>query len=313
MRLLDSIKERAAAFPRRWPWLRLGLDVNDRFNEVHGGYLAGSVTLAAFLSLFPLLLVATAAIGFVSAGGTNLAEDVIREVGLVGDAAEVVRDAVAAAENSRRAASVIGLAGLLWSGLGLVAALQYAYDSVWQVKGRGIKDKLFGLAWLAGAGLLFAASFGITNLLRISPVLAPLAVPLGLAVNVALFLWTARTLTNRDVGLRALLPGAVVGAVGLEILKAVGSLYVPRLVASSSALYGSIGTVFAILAWLFFFGRLLVYSSCLNVVLWERRHGTVTVEVEVPRMPGPEPSTGTRAGEATDGEPEPEPVPGAAE
>ena len=63
----------------------------------------------------------------------------------------------------------------------------------------------------------------------------------------------------------------------------------PRAVASSSALYGSIGVVFAVLAWLFLLGRLLVYAATLNVVLWERRHGTVTVEMSAPNLPGREP------------------------
>src|SRR3712207_4735879 len=167
-------------------------------------------TLFPYTTLFrSLLLVVTAVVGFVAAGNTNVADDVIRELGLSGEAARTVRDAVAAAENSRRAASVIGLAGLLWTGLGLVAALQYAFDSVWQVKGRGLKDKLFGVAWLVGAGLLFAASFGITGVIRLVPVLAPLNILLGLAIGILLFLWTQRILANRDVGWRPLLPGAI--------------------------------------------------------------------------------------------------------
>ena len=40
----------------------------------------------------------------------------------------------------------------------------------------------------------------------------------------------------------------------------------PRLVSQSSALYGSLGVVFAILAWLLLFARLLVYSSAVNAV-----------------------------------------------
>ena len=89
----------------------------------------------------------------------------------------------------------------------------------------------------------------------------------------------------------------MVGAVGFEVLKLVGSIYVPRLVASSSALYGSLGVVFAILAWLLFFGRLIVYSSVVNVVRWEEDHGTVTVDLPVPKMPGEVPTEATRAGE----------------
>ena len=71
-----------------------------------------------------------------------------------------------------------------------------------------------------------------------------------------------------------------------EVLKAAGAYYVARAVADSSQLYGSLGVVFAILAWLFFFGRLIVYSAVVNVILWEREEGTVTVVTQVPKQPG---------------------------
>jgi uncharacterized BrkB/YihY/UPF0761 family membrane protein len=80
------------------------------------------------------------------------------------------------------------------------------------------------------------------------------------------------------------------------LLTLAGAIIVPRSVESSSALYGSLGVVFAIIAWLFFFGRLLVYASTLNVVLYERQRGTVTVEVEAPRFPGEVPTGATRRG-----------------
>ena len=290
--------DRLRALPQRWPWLGALWAVQQRFSEVHGGFLAGSVTLAAFLSLFPLLLLLTAVVGFFSAGRPDLAADVTRELGLTGDAATIVVDAIAAAEDNRRTASVVGIVGLLSSALGVVAALQYAYDSVWQVKGRGIGDKLYGLAWLVGAVLLFSASFALTTALQFLPGPAwPVGIAAGLLLSVLLFLWTSSVLVNRDVPWRALLPGAVLGAVGFEVLKAVGGILVPQAVSRSSELYGSIGVVFALLAWLFVFGRLLVYAAVLNVVRWEVAHGTDTVEVNVPSLPGVVPITGTRAGE----------------
>jgi membrane protein len=292
------VLDRLRALPQRWPWLGALWAIQQRFSEVHGGFLAGSVTLAAFLSLFPLLLLMTAVVGFFSAGRPDLASDVSRELGLTGDAAQLVVDAIAAAEQNRRTASVVGIIGLLSSALGVIAALQYAYDSVWQVKGRGLTDKLYGLAWLAGAVLLFTASFALTAAIEVLPGPAwPVSIALGLLLGVALFLWTSSVLVNRDVPWRALLPGALLGAVGFEVLKAVGGIYVPQAVSRSSALYGSIGVVFALLAWLFLFGRLLVYSAVLNVVRWESAHGTDTVEVSVPSLPGVVPLTGTRAGE----------------
>ena len=272
--------------------------VQKRFGEVRGGQLSSSITLSSFVSIFPLLLVAIAVVGFFSANASDLPARVIERLGLTGEAATAVTGAITKAEESRKAASVIGLVGLLWSGLGLVAVLQEAYNSVWQVKGRGMKDKAVGLAWLAGAGVIFAASVGLTAVLRLLPgILAPLGIVIGLGVDFGLFLWASKVLPNRDIPYRALIPGAIVGAVGLELLKALGGWYVPRAVGSASALYGSIGVVFALLAWLFFFARLIVYAAVVNVVRWEDEHGTVTVELEAPRLPGSVPLETTRSGQ----------------
>ncbi len=277
------------------------LDVQERFSEIHGGSLAAAVTLASFLSLFPLVIVAIAVVGFFASTTPDLSDEVAGFLGLTptGTAAGALDTAIGTAEESRAAASIVGFVGLLWSALGLVAALQYAYGAVWQVTGRGLKDKVLALAWFVGAALVFVTSFAVTAVLGfLPPLFAPLNLVVGIGVSFGLFLWTAKVLCNRDVGWRPLIPGAVLGAVGLELLKVVGGIYVPRAVASSSALYGSIGIVFAILAWLLFFGRLIVYSATLNVVLWERRHGTVSVPLQMPKLPGTTPVAATRSGEA---------------
>lgn len=270
---------------RGWPVVGTALRVQERVGEIQGSQLASGLAMAVFLSIFPLLLSLIAVAGFFSDGDPTFANDVIDELGLTGDAADTMRDALENAEDSKRAASVIGVVGLLWSGLGVVAALQRVINATWQVTGRGLVDKAFGVVWLLGAGLLFTGSFALSILLNVLPgFLAPVNVVVGLAVGVALFGWTFRALGNRKPPWRSLLPGAILCAVGFEALKVVGSVYVPRLVASSSALYGSIGIVFAIIAWLVFFGRLIVYGSALNVVLHEDRHGTVTTEIRVPRL-----------------------------
>lgn len=268
--------------------LRTALTVNKRYGEIGGNHAAASFTLQAFLSLFPLLLVGIAVLGFVSAGSeTDLGQRIVGELGLTGEAAERLTEALATAEDSRQAASLVGLAGLLWSGLGLVGALQHSYNTVWQVKERGMRDKAFGLLWLAGAAVLFIGGAAATTALRWLPgVLAPAGILVTFAVSFALWLWTSRVLPNRDIPWRRLVPGAILGAVGLEVLKAVGAYWVPRAVASSADLYGPIGVVFAVLAWLLLFGRLVVYSAVLNVVLYERHVGTVRAVVEMPPVPG---------------------------
>lgn len=292
------MREKLEAFGERWRWFGTALRVQKRYSELNGKYMAGSVTLAGFLSLFPLLLFGIALLGFFAAGSADLAAEVVERLGLTGEAERAVVDAVASAQRSRRAASLIGIVGLLWSGLGLVAAMQYAVNASWQVSSRGWRDKLKGLVWLAGASVLLLTSLALSAAINFLPSLfAPLSIVAGLSVNLGLWLWTFKVLANRDVGWKSLLPGAVMCAVGLEILKLVGSVYVPLAVRSASALYGTLGVIFSILAWLLFFGRLVVYSSVLNVVRWEEDHGTKTVELEVPKVPGEVPLEATRAGE----------------
>ena len=290
----------------RWPWLDGALRVNERFGSVGGGPLSSSIALASFLSLFPLLLVGIAVVGFLSSGDEGFAPRMIRELGLEGRTAEVVTDAISAAEGSRRAASVIGLGGLLWSGLGLVGALQTAINAAWQETGRGLLDKLVALRWLGGAAVLFAGGWALGALLRVLPGWAfPFTIAGGLAVSVALFLWTYTSLGRTHVGWRAHLPGAVLVAVGFEVLKAVGALYVPHVVASSSGLYGSLGVVFAILAWLAIYARLIVYGAALNVVRWEAERGTDVVTIEVPHHDGAPPTSVNRGGAIAEHAPEP--------
>jgi membrane protein len=296
-----DVMSRLERLGKRWRWLGFALDVHRRFGELYGNQMASAVTLTAFLTLFPLVLVAIAVIGFFSVGSEDLPERIVENLGLTGRAADTVTDAVGTAEESRRLASVIGAAGLLWTGLGLAGAVAYAYNAVWQVQARGVKDRLVAVVWLVGMGVLVAATFAASSAIEwIGGGVSVVIVVVGIALNTTLFLWTSFVLPHRRVPVRALLPAAVVGGVALEILKVVGTLVVPRLVADSSALYGTLGIVFAVLAWFLILGRLVVYVAVIEVVGWERTHGTVSVAIELPRLPGLGRIAGaTRAGDRT--------------
>lgn len=281
----------------RFRWLDAVMRVTDRFGAVGGGPLSASIALSTFVSLFPLLLVAIAVVGFLSSSDSDFATRLISDLGLEGNAATTVRDALEAAEGSRQAATIVGLVGLLWSGLGVVGSLQTALNSVWQVKGRGLLDRAVALGWLAGAGALFLGTAALGPVLNLAPgPVKPLTILLGLALNTVLFTWTYTSLGNVRVGWRVHVAGALLVAVGFEVLKAVGAVYVPRAVASSSALYGSLGVVFAVLAWLLVYGRLIVYGAVVNVLRHEADAGTVTVQIEVPRIDGEVPLSATRGG-----------------
>jgi uncharacterized BrkB/YihY/UPF0761 family membrane protein len=185
-----------------------------------------------------------------------------------------------------------------------------AVRTPWQRKIEGIKTKGFGLIWLGVGALTLGGAVGAGALLNASPESVPRFVTstgligVGLACEFGFFLWTFWILGDRRAGWRAFVPGAVVGAIGLEILKVVGTVLVPRMVASSSTLYGPLGVVFAILAWLTIFSRLIVYSSALNAVRYEEENGFTTLEIRAPLFEGEVPVEADRGGAVVDTEPQ---------
>jgi membrane protein len=296
------------------PWLRRHirpldtvLSVHERVGAVGGGAYSSALALAALLSLFPLMLVLIAIVGYFSVSDVNLAQETVDRLGLTGDAADTMLRAFGTAEDTRRTATIVGVLGLLWAGLGVVDAASAMVNTVWQVTGRGIVGKLHELAWLAGAGTLFLVSIASGSLTHVvpGPAVVPTAV-LGFVLDTLLCLWTFRALVNLSVPWRAHLPGALVGGVGLTVLKLIGSFYVPRIVETSSALYGSIGVIFAVLAWFVLGSKVLMYATAYNVLRHERGHGTVEASIEVPRIEGEVPSRVTRGGAVAESEPSPE-------
>ena len=290
-----------ARWRARFGWLDTALSIQERFGAIGGGPLAASLALAGFLSLFPLLLVAIAVVGFLSSGDQQFATRLVDDLGLDGRAAELMTDSVTSAESSRRTASIIGFGGLLWSGLGVVGTLQAAVNAAWQTTGRGLRDKAVALGWAAGAGTLFLANVAAAPLLRLLPGPAMLAGTIaGVGVTILVLLWAYSFLGNQAVPWRAHLTGAIVAGIGFELLKAIGTYFVPRMVGRSSALYGTIGVVFAVLAYLLLFARLFVYGAVVNVHRWEGERGTVTVQMQAPRFDGEVPMEANRGGAVTE-------------
>lgn len=293
--MLDRI---LSPFAKRFAWIATALRVQNRFGEIQGGHLGSAVTLTLFLSVFPLLLIAIALIGYIVENDTDLTSDIISNLGLTGQPAQTLTDALNHAASTQKAASIFGLLGLAWASLGVPSAIKYAIDTTWQQTGGGIKNKAISLGWSLGALVILGISIAITattkayldgTLLFIATML------ISLLINFGFWMWTFTLLAQTRVNWRGYIPGAIFAAIGLELIKQVAAL-LPELFGGSSTLYGSIGVVFGLIAIIALFGKLMVYASVLNVVRWEEDHGTVTTEMESPRIKGKVPTDATRSG-----------------
>ena len=94
----------------------------------------------------------------------------------------------------------------------------------------------------------------------------------------ALWLWASLHLPHRDAPWRALLPGAILVAIGFQVLhELIVEFLVPKL-EKSTTLYGGLGAMTTILFFMYFAGRLVVTSPILNSSLHHelREHGAGT-------------------------------------
>jgi uncharacterized BrkB/YihY/UPF0761 family membrane protein len=94
------------------------------------------------------------------------------------------------------------------------------------------------------------------------------------SVNVALFAATFRLLAVREVAARDVLAGAVMAALCWQVLQAIGTAYVSRVVARSTDVYGVFGIVLGLFAWISLGASVTVLTAEVNVVracrLWPR-------------------------------------------
>ena len=264
-----DLRGRVDRVAERVPPLAYALRVIDRYNDIHGNVIANSITLTAFLALFALTLLAVAVIGFLDQTNIDVAKEITKALGLSGDAAKVVTNAVNTARTSARFATVVGFIGVVTIGTSFTNAIATAYNVAWGVKGRGLIDRARGLVWLVGVGVCFTANIVVTDWDRPSW-LAPLLIVVTVAINAVAWAFTSWWLPNRRITFRAMLPAVAVGAVTLELLKYVAAVWVPRLIANSSELWGTIGAVFALIAWILVFGRVIAYVAVIEVLEAER-------------------------------------------
>jgi membrane protein len=105
------------------PVVRVARATSERYGDDAGGYLAAAIAYYGFLSFFPLMLLGVSIVGFALDRNPGFQAEV--EAALtrsIPGVEALVERSLRAAQESRVAVGVVGLAGLLWSGTGVVGA-----------------------------------------------------------------------------------------------------------------------------------------------------------------------------------------------
>jgi membrane protein len=164
---------------------------------------------------------------------------------------------------------------LAWFSLGFVRALQLAYSLAWGLPRPKLRKPLYAVLifnglflTLAVAGAALAWLRGELGLFGIVGVLMTIAFQTAVAL---LVMWL---LPHRATRWQELLPGAVLIAVGAQLVSVAVVFYFAPRIGRSTELYGALGTAAVLLVWLYVLARLITSGAFLNATLWERRQAT---------------------------------------
>jgi membrane protein len=209
-------------------------------------------------------LIVGGALGLSNATNT---EDAVQGGGLPGAITNAIGDAARSAQSESWWLFLVGVPLLLWAGFSGAKAIQLIHSLVWDEPPPKPKPLQASLAF-TGMVLAFMAAVALTWWVRddwpglLAPVLtfAPLAV---------LWLWVSLHLPHRDAPWQALLPGALLVAIGFQVLhEVVGTFLVPKLEKSTS-LYGDLGATTTFLFFMYMTAILVVMAPVLNSTLYE--------------------------------------------
>ena len=261
-RLTDLATKAAERYPRLGrrvltPALALG----EQTTADALGIQAGSLTYGAFLSIPPALLIVGSVLGFVLAGDAEAQARVVDQIATVIPGLEpFVRDFLQAAINGRASVGLLGLVALTWTASGFAARARFALGEIFRTARPGLITGRFAAIWQGlpvVVGLMASiAAMGIAGGVGLGDG-SGIAWRAGteilvLVASFVVFLFVYRVLTPGDgPKLRGHVKGALLFTVGFAIARAVGETYVANVVARTTALYGAIGAIFGLLAFLY--------------------------------------------------------------
>jgi membrane protein len=209
-----------------------------------------AVTIYSTLSVLPAAVVAVAL--FSSSGSDNnnpFAAHLISHLKLTGSTAGLVQDTFGSASANKLAATLTVLISALIWGLGIGQIYQDVYARAWGIKvGSATDQVLFAIFFFVftGAVALVIVSGGE---LRDTGWLVLL--PVWLLGSTVFWLWVPRFLLHRRIGLRALLPGALLATLVLGGASATSPFFLPATVNANGKAFGSFGVVLTMIGWFF--------------------------------------------------------------
>jgi membrane protein len=280
MSLIDTAKQRVANLRERRPFVDHFVRMFEHYGSVNGSALAAAVTYFAFLSFFPIVALAFAVIGFVSRAYPNADQDLVTAIndvlpGIVGG-----KDGLQLSTFQDNAPGIfsVGLVLALYSGLGWLSGMRTALIAVFEEpekeKPNFVLGKLRDILALLSLGSVLIGSVAISGVATklatpildflglgagATPAIWVIGLVLGLAANTVLFFAFFRLLAAPNAPKKSLWSGALMGAIGFELLKQLSTYLLAGTKDQPAA--QAFGIALILVVWMNYFSRVVVLAA----------------------------------------------------
>ncbi len=250
------------------------------YSSTHGSIYAAAITYYLLLSLFPLLVVMVAAIGLL-ARDPDFQQQVVDQIMTVLPAGAGVQDQVeeivaGIASPSSGIVGLLGLVGSFFAASGVFGALRKSMNIAFNVSQSHsfIHGRLHDLVSVVAVVIMVLMSTAMTvSLGMIRSYLsrwldgAPATVAwqamnlsLPLVFSFLFFLSIYVLIPNQRLSVRDVWGGALIAAIGFEVLKAAFSFYLIQF-ASFTEVYGALGSLIALLVFVFSTASITIFGA----------------------------------------------------
>lgn len=279
--MIDRLKRRLTELRSRYPSLDRVLRTQEHYGDIGASQQAGAITYFGFLSTFPMLALAFFAVGQIAKVYSGAESDLVEAIGqvlpgLVGDGPGQLK--IADIERAAGAVGIVGAVGLLYAGLGFIDGLRKALEAVFLVPTEEqpgfLAAKLRDLAALILLGMIMLVAVAFTGLIRTFSVnvldwigldegfgwlIVLLTLVLGLAANTVLFFAMFHLAPQKDTPKRPLWAGALLGAIGFEVLKQASTLLLNA--TQGQPAFQAFGIALILVVWIHYTSMVILYAA----------------------------------------------------
>ncbi|MDX6250262.1 MAG: rane protein [Kribbellaceae bacterium] len=283
-----------------------------RFGAQRGNRLAAATSFYAFLSMFPLIVLAAAVTGKLL--NEKAVEDLKQalKTNLPGIGDQIDLDALI---NHAGAIGLVSGVSLLLTGLGWIDCLRASIRSMHELDdepGNAIKLKLEDLGALIGLGLIGLIATGASSILtglsdRIVKAiglegtwlaswgLTLISIIVGIGAGALLFLYLQTALPRIILPRKVALIAALAGGILFYLAQQLGNTYVKSVIGNNAA-YGALALPLALLVWIYLMTRviMLIAAWAKEATLDYRWHTGEAEEAARAAMPFETPSYAAR-------------------